>query len=658
MDWAEEIAALTEELNEANHRYYVLDDPAIPDFEYDQKLRRLEELETQHPEMAAPDSPTKRVGGQALDAFRQVRHPVPLESLQDVFSFEELREFDTRISEEYPEREYSVEPKVDGLSVALEYIDGIFVQGTTRGDGTVGEDVTENLKTIRSIPLKLTGAPARLIVRGEVFMPKKVFHSLNEQREQAGKSLFANPRNAAAGSLRQLDPKIAAQRKLDILIFNMQLCEGKEFSTHAKTLDFLRQLKFKVIPYEICTKAEEIEQRITAMGNGRGNFSFDIDGAVIKVNDLTARQQFGSTAKYPRWACAYKYPPEIKPTVVEDIIIQVGRTGVLTPKAVVRPVYLAGTTVTNATLHNQDFITEKDIRIGDTVRIRKAGEIIPEILEVDFSKRPEGTTPYRLPESCPVCGGETRRDENGAAIRCINESCPAQKVRFLTHFSSRDAMDIDGLGSAIVELLVEENLVNTPADLYALRPEDISGLEGLGELSAKNLTEAIARSKENDLWRLLFALGIRQVGAKAAKTLAKHFGTLEAIQSASLEALTSVEDIGIITAENIRQWFAVPSNQNLIAGLMKAGLNTRCLTQSADQRFLGKTIVLTGSLEQMTREEASERIELLGGKSAGSVSRKTTFVVAGPGAGSKLRKATELGIPVYSESEFLEMLEN
>ncbi len=656
MNPQEEILALTRELNEAGHRYYVLDDPTMPDFEYDRKLRHLEELEMAYPQFTQADSPTKRVGGEALSQFQPVVHEVPLESLQDVFSFEELEEFDRRISEEAPERRYSVEPKVDGLSVALEYLDGVFVRGATRGDGNVGEDVTENLKTIRSIPLKLENAPHRLIVRGEVFMPKKVFRALNEKREAEGQSLFANPRNAAAGSLRQLDPKIASKRQLDILVFNLQLCEGKNFESHTESLDYLKSLKFKVIPYTLCETRTEIETRITAINEGREDFSFDIDGAVVKVNSLAERQRFGSTAKFPRWACAYKYPPEVKPTVVENIVIQVGRTGVLTPKAVVRPVRLSGTTVTNATLHNQDFIAEKDIRIGDTVLIRKAGEIIPEILEVDFSKRPEGAQPYTLPAVCPVCGGSTERDSDGAAIRCVSESCPAQKVRFLSHFASRDAMDIDGLGSAIVEQLTGEGLVENPADLYHLTVEQLEPLEHMGTQSAKNLVASIEKSKENDLWRLLFALGIRQVGAKAAKVLAQRFGTLESIQRASLEELTAVPDIGGITAGNIKSWFERPLNQKLVEELTAAGLNTKCLTEISDQRFAGKTIVVTGTLEQMTRQEATEKIENMGGKAAGSVSKKTTFVVAGPGAGSKLKKAQELGIQVLTEEEFLAML--
>lgn len=656
MNPQEEILALTRELNDAGHRYYVLDDPTMPDFEYDQKLRHLEELETAYPQFAQADSPTRRVGGEALPQFQPVVHEVPLESLQDVFSFDELGEFDQRITEEAPDRRYSVEPKVDGLSVALEYVDGVFVRGATRGDGNVGEDVTENLKTIRSIPLKLENAPRRLIVRGEVFMPKKVFRALNEKREAEGQSLFANPRNAAAGSLRQLDPKIASKRQLDILVFNLQLCEGKTFESHTESLDYLGSLKFKVIPYTLCETRAEIETRITAINEGREDFSFDIDGAVIKVNSLEQRHRFGSTAKFPRWACAYKYPPEVKPTVVENIVIQVGRTGVLTPKAVVKPVRLSGTTVTNATLHNQDFIAEKDIRIGDTVLIRKAGEIIPEILEVDLTKRPEGTVPYTLPAVCPVCGGPTERDPDGAAIRCVSESCSAQKVRFLSHFASRDAMDIDGLGSAIVEQLTGEGLVETPADLYHLTVEQLEPLDRMGAQSAKNLVASIAKSKENDLWRLLFALGIRQVGAKAAKVLAQRFGTLESIQRASLEELTAVPDIGGITAGNIKSWFERPLNQTLIEELMAAGLNTKCLTEISDQRFAGKTIVVTGTLEQMTRQEATEKIESMGGKAAGSVSKKTSFVVAGPGAGSKLKKAQELGIQVLTEEEFLALL--
>ena len=656
MNVQEEIKQLSQELERHNYLYYVCDDPQISDYEYDRMLRRLEELEAAHPEFALATSPTKRVGGKALEQFQSVRHEVPLESLQDVFSFEELREFDERIRQQVAEVEYTLEPKVDGLSVALEYENGVFVRGATRGDGETGEDVTENLKTIRSIPMTLENAPARLIVRGEVFMPKAVFHAINAKREENGENLFANPRNAAAGSLRQLNPKIAAERKLDILIFNLQLADGVSFESHAQSLDYLRELRFKVIPYQLCTKIEEVQTAIEALGEGREDLSFDIDGAVVKVNDLSMRQSLGSTAKFPRWAAAYKYPPEVKPTVVEQIVVQVGRTGVLTPKAVVAPVRLAGTTVTNATLHNQDFISEKDIRIGDTVLIRKAGEIIPEILEVVAEKRPEGTQPYFLPETCPVCGAPVERDEDGAAMRCTGAACPAQLVRNLSHFASRDAMDIEGLGPAIVELLVEEKIIASAADLYALDAERIAVLKGMGKTSAENLIAAVEKSKQNDLYRLVYAFGIRQVGVKAAKVLAQHYHTLDALMSADEASLTQVNDIGAITAKSIVDWFAQTQSQHLVQSLREAGVNFTCQSEITDRRFEGKTFVLTGALTLFTREEATEKIEAFGGKAAGSVSKKTSFVVAGENAGSKLRKANELSIPVLSEEEFIEML--
>ena len=540
MDAKEEISQLTAALEQANYRYYVLDDPTLPDFEYDRMLRHLEELEAQHPELASPLSPTKRVGGQALSQFQKVEHAVPLESLQDVFSVEELMEFHDRIRESVTEPLYTVEPKVDGLSVALEYVDGKFVRGATRGDGRIGEDVTENLKTIRTIPMHLEGAPRRLIVRGEVYMPKAVFAKLNEQREEEGQPTFANPRNAAAGSLRQLDPKIAAKRQLDVIIFNLQLSEGRTFQSHSETLDYLKEQHFRVIPYTLCRTGEEVEAAVRAVDAGRHGLPYDIDGAVIKVNDLATRSLLGSTAKFPRWAVAYKYPPEIKSTVVRDILIQVGRTGVLTPKASVAPVRLAGTTVTSATLHNQDFISEKDIRIGDTVKIRKAGEIIPEILEVDFSKRPADAKPYFLPSVCPICGAPVVRDEDGAFLRCTGAECPAQLSRNIAHFVSRDAMDIDGLGSAIVDSLIQMGAIHSPADIYYLTLDELKSLWKSGDTAAKKLLAAIEDSKSRDLGRLIYALGIRQVGAKAGKTLASHFGTLDALMVADMEALTAV----------------------------------------------------------------------------------------------------------------------
>ena len=657
MSDAQEILELRKELNQANYEYYVKDDPTMSDYDYDHKLRRLEELEGAHPELVTPDSPTQRVGGKALESFTQVTHRVPLESLQDVFDFDELRAFDQRVRGVEPKVSYSVEPKVDGLSVALEYQDGQFVRGATRGDGLVGEDVTENLKTVKSIPLSIPDVPGTLIVRGEVYMPKKVFHALNEEREKRGEALFANPRNAAAGSLRQLDPKIAAQRRLDIAVFNIQWAENENFHSHTQGINYLADKGFKVIPHVSCSTIEEAVAQVQAIGEGRENYPFDIDGAVIKVDDLAQRQTLGSTAKFPRWAAAYKYPPEVKPSRLTDIVIQVGRTGVLTPKAVLEPVRLAGTTVTNATLHNQDFITEKDIRIGDTVLVRKAGEIIPEVLSVVMEKRPDDAVPYRFPEVCPECGAPVARDEDGAHIRCTGAECPAQLLRNLAHFASRDAMDIEGLGIAVVENLVKAGLVKTPGDLYFLHEEDVAELERMGKKSAQNLLSAIEKSKSQDLSRLLFAFGIRQVGQKAGKILAQRFGSLDNLQSATVEELTQVDDIGAITAQSIVDWFASPQSQHLIARLKEAGVNMQAEQKGEDQRFAGKTFVLTGTLDRFTRAEATKMIENRGGKAAGSVSKKTTYVVAGEAAGSKLRKAQELGVPVLTQEEFLALME-
>ena len=655
MEPKERIRELTDLLNEANTKYYVLDAPEMPDFEYDRLLRELEELERAHPELALPDSPTKRVGGEALSQFEKVQHPVPLMSLQDVFSTEELQEFLDKMKEAFPGAEFSVEPKIDGLSVALEYQDGVFVRGATRGDGEIGEDVTENLKTIRSIPMTIPDSTGRLIVRGEVFMPKKVFEALNAQREEEGKALFANPRNAAAGSLRQLDPKIAAQRKLDILIFNVQLIEGVEFATHEESLKYLKDRKFKVVGAKFYSDSAKVIKRIGEINDTREKLTFDIDGAVVKLNDLAQRERMGTTSKFPKWAAAYKYPPEIKETVVEDIVIQVGRTGVLTPKAVVRPVRLAGTTVTNATLHNQDFITGLGLSVGDTVQIRKAGEIIPEILAV--TNHQSGAEVYQIPSVCPVCGAKVERDPDGAFLRCTGAACPAQLSRSLAHFVSRDAMDIDGLGKNIVEALIEKGFVKTPADLYYLTVEEMKQLWSKGDTQAKKLLKAIDESKGRDLSRLIFALGIRQVGAKAGKTLAGHFGSLDALMEASLEELTNVEDVGEITARNILDWFAQLSAREMVERLRAAGVNFESQRVVSDARFAGMTFVLTGALTKFTRDQATEKIELFGGKASGSVSKKTTYVVVGENAGSKERKARELGIPILSEDDFLAMIQ-
>ncbi len=656
MDYKSEMRTLRETLSEAGYRYYVLDDPTMEDYEYDRLLRRLEELEAEHPEEVTPDSPTQRVGGAALESFTQVTHPVPLESLQDVFSPEEVEEFAKRMEEALETASYSIEPKVDGLSVALEYRDGVFVQGATRGDGRVGEDVTENLRTIKSIPMTLPDKLPRLIVRGEVFMPKNVFHKLNRQREENGEPLFANPRNAAAGSLRQLDPKVCAKRLLDIRVFNLQLAEGRTFASHSETLEYIASQGFRTIPHKVLDRVEDVNAEIVRLGDSREELPFDMDGAVVKVNSLSERAAIGSTAKCPRWAVAYKYPPEQKPSRVLEIVVQVGRTGVLTPKVVVEPVRLAGTTVTNATLHNQDFIEEKDIRVGDTVVLQKAGEIIPEVVAVLKDLRPENTEPYRFPEACPVCGAPVVRDEDGAAIRCTGAECPAQLHRNLTHFASRDAMDIDGVGPAVIKQLIGKELVKTPADLYFLTVGQLAELERMGKKSAQNAVDAIAASKDRGLERLLYALGIRQVGQKAGKILAARFGSFDALAEATEEELTAIDDVGGITAAYIREWLESPQSKHLISRLKEAGVSMEAAQQSAGEQFKGMTFVLTGALEKFTRDEAAALIEARGGKASGSVSKKTTYVVAGENAGSKLRKAEELGIPVLTEEEFAAML--
>ena len=656
MDYRGEIKELREKLNENARLYYTLDASTMSDYEYDRLYRRLQELEAAHPEEITPDSPTQRVGDAVLNDFAEVRHPVPLESLEDVFDGDEVKGFLSKVLETLPRAEYSVEPKVDGLSVALEYRDGQFYQGATRGDGRVGEDVTGNLRTVRSIPKNLPEKLPRLIVRGEVYMARSVFDRINEELELEGKPLLANPRNAAAGSLRQKDPKVCAKRQLDIAVFNLQLVEERSFATHSETLDYLREQGFPVIPHTVLRDPEEILEQIQKLGDNRMDFPYDIDGAVVKLNDLSDRSILGSTAKCPKWAVAYKYPPEQKESRVADIVVQVGRTGVLTPKAVLEPVRLAGTTVTNATLHNQDYITEKDIRIGDTVVVQKAGEIIPEIVSVVKEKRPEGTKPYHLPDKCPVCGAAVLRDPDGAAVRCTGAECPAQLLRNMIHFASRDAMDIDGVGPAVLQQLIESGLVSNPADLYDLRAEQLEGLDRMGKKSAQNAVDAIARSKENDLWRLIFALGIRQVGAKAAKILATHFGSMDGLRRATAEELTEIDDVGAVTADYITHWMQSDQAADLLARLQKAGVNMECHQELVDRRFAGMTFVLTGALTRFTREEAGEMIELRGGKVSSSVSKKTTYVVAGENAGSKLKKAGELGISVLSEEEFLALL--
>ena len=653
-----EIQKLRRELEHHNLLYYVNDAPEISDFEYDAMLRRLEELEEAHPEYADPSSPTQHVGGYALNTFAEVRHEVPLESLQDVFSMDELRAFGERMDSALPEQHaYVVEPKIDGLSMSLEYENGVFVRGATRGNGLVGEDVTENIRTLQNLPMKLDNAPERLIVRGEVYMSRSVFRELNAEREINGEQLLANPRNAAAGSIRQQDPKIAAQRRLEIIIFNLQLTSGEAFTTHHETLDYLRSLGFPTVPYTRCDTIDACCARIDAIGDDREQFPFDIDGAVIKVDSLRQRSALGSTAKFPRWAVAYKYPPEKKESVVRDIVIQVGRTGVLTPKAVIDPVRLAGTTVTNATLHNADFIANLDLRIGDTVLVQKAGEIIPEVLSVNKDKRPEHTEAFVMPAFCPECGAPVVRDEDGVAVRCTGAECPAQRLRNIVHFASREAMDIDGLGVSLCEALIREDLVHSPAELYYLDPERVAAMDRMGKKSAENLMNALEKSKQNGLARLLCAFGIRQVGQKAGKVLATHFASLDDLMAATEDALTAIPDIGAVTAKYIVSWFADPQSQHQIRLLREAGVSFDSTETVLDQRFAGKTFVLTGTLEHFTRDEASALIEQYGGKTSGSVSKKTSYLLAGENTGSKYTKAVSLGIPVLDEAAFLKLIE-
>lgn len=657
MDVQKEIDKLRKEINHHSRLYYVEDAPVISDYDFDMLMQRLKKLEEEHPELVTPDSPTQRVGGQALSKFEQVQHQIPLESLTDVFSVDELYAFGDRMDDllDGPHA-YTVEPKIDGLSMSLEYENGVFVRGATRGDGLIGENVTENLRTVRSLPLRIENAPARLIVRGEVYMSKAVFRELNAQREINGEALLANPRNAAAGSMRQLDPKIAASRKLDIVCFNMQYSSDDIYYSHAQTLDAMKAMGFPTVPYVRYDKIEDCVERIAWLGEHRDELAYDMDGAVIKIDSLSQRQTLGSTAKAPRWAVAFKYPPEKKESKVLDVVVQVGRTGVLTPKVIVEPVRLAGTTVSAATLHNQDNIDRLDLRIGDTVLLQKAGEIIPEVLSVNKDKRPDWAVPFAMPDICPECGSPVMRDEDGAALRCTSPECPAQRLRNIAHFASREAMDIDGLGISVCESLINSGMVSSAADLYYLDKDKVAQLDRMGDKSAANLMTAIENSKSAGLSRLLCAFGIRQVGQKAAKVLASHFADLDSLMAAGAEELTAIPDIGGITAGFITEWFLLPQSMHLIGRLRAAGVDFTSHEEKKDDRFAGQTFVLTGTLSKYTRDEASAIIESYGGKASGSVSKKTSFVLAGENAGSKLTKAESLGIRIISEDEFEEMI--
>ena len=641
-----------------NNRYYNEDSPEISDREYDMMLRELEQIENDHPQLITPDSPTQRVGGAAAEKFSPVEHTVPMESLHDSFSPQEILEFDRRVNETVGSPVYVVEPKIDGLSVSAEYRNGIFVRGSTRGDGRVGEDITDNLKTIRSLPMKLSRPIPYLEVRGEVYMSIQSFEQLTARQEENEEKTFKNPRNAAAGSLRQKNSEITKERQLDIFVFNIQQIEGEELTSHTQSLEFLRELGFTVLPfYYRCESCEEVLKRIDEIGDMRGELEFQIDGAVIKTDSFLQREALGSTAKFPRWAEAYKYPPEEKETELLDVEINVGRTGVLTPTAIFAPITLAGTTVSRATLHNEEFISEKDIRIGDTVILRKAGEIIPEVVSV--SKHREGAEPYRMPRVCPSCGSPVGFENGEAALRCTNTECPAQLMRHMIHFVSRDAMDIDGLGEKILHAMSENGLIHSPFDLYRLSREDILRLEGKKDKSADNLINAIEKSKNNDLYRLVFALGIRHIGQRAAKLLADRFRTLDGIASAPVQDILEIEGYGDIMAQSVVSYFSLDTTKQMLGEIKQLGLNTNNLTEITEIQsnpFMGKTVVITGTLPTYKRSEAQEIIERLGGKAAGSVSKKTDYVLAGEAAGSKLTKAQQLGIKIIDEDEFNRMI--
>lgn len=636
-------------------RYYEMDEPEIDDYEYDMMLRELTEIENQFPELITPDSPTHRVGGKADGQFSPVEHTVAMESLQDAFSFEEIKAFHKRVTAVVDNPVYVVEPKIDGLSVSLEYRDGIFTTGSTRGDGHIGEDVTANLKTVRSIPLKIDTPLSLLELRGEVYMPKSTFSNLTEQQELNGEKTFKNPRNAAAGSLRQKDPKITAKRRLDIFLFNIQQIDGKELKSHHESLDYIKGLGFNTVPfYTKCSSIDSVISEIERIGNMRGTLPFDIDGAVIKVDDFSQREILGSTAKFPKWAIAFKYPPEEKETTLIDIEINVGRTGVITPTAVFEPIFLAGTTVSRATLHNQDFINEKGISIGDKIIVRKAGDIIPEVVSV--SQHDASKQLYCIPDTCPSCGGRVTREQGEAAYRCCNPDCATQLLRNLIHFCSRDAMDIEGMGSAVLEALVEKGMIKTAADIFTLDKNKISDIERMGEKSATNLINAAEKAKSNDLSKLIYALGIRHIGQKAAKLLSDRFITMDELMNATTQDIAEIDGFGLIMAQSVTDFFSHHESRELIESLKNVGVNMTGEKSVKENRFDGKIFVLTGTLSKFKRSEATKIIESLGGKASSSVSKKTDFVVAGEDAGSKLQKANELGVTVLSEDEFSEMI--